>query len=297
MTAPTSAPHTLAPCLPSLQASQRQPLLFVGHGSPVNVIERNAWNLTWRDVGADLLQRYGRPQLILCVSAHWLTRGHWRVTGAAQPPTVHDFSGFAPELYQVQYPAPGAPQVAHELAACLQAPRPQKTPALLVDDERGLDHGAWGVLQPMFPQADIPVLQLSMDYTASMQEHWALGQQLAALRDQGVLIVASGNIVHNLPLRRPGTGVNATYRWALEFDDRVSDLILSGQQAQLTQFEHWGDITELCHPSAEHFWPMLYAAAAVQPGDTPQFFNAGFQMASICMRSVLWQAPSAASVL
>ena len=281
---------TLAQALPSLQPSQRWPVLFVGHGSPVNVIEHNVWHLTWRDLGAELLQRYGRPQLILCVSAHWLTRAGWSVTGAAQPATVYDFSGFPPELYQVQYPAPGAPQVARELAAWLRAPRQQKTPALTVDAERGLDHGAWGVLQPMFPQADIPVLQLSMDYTASMQEHWALGQQLAALRDQGVLIVASGNIVHNLPTRRYGTGINATYRWALQFDDRVSNLILSGQLEPLTQFAQWGEITELCHPTAEHFWPLLYAAASVQPGDTPRFFNAGFQMASISMRSVLWEA-------
>lgn len=289
MTASTIDPTALAQALPSLQPSARWPVLFVGHGSPTNVIERNVWHLTWRDLGQELLQRHGRPQLILCISAHWLTRSFWSLTGAAQPPTVHDFSGFEPELYQVQYPVPGAPQSVQELAAWLQAQLQQKTPAVAVDEARGLDHGAWGVLQPMFPQADIPVVQLSMDYTRSMQEHWALGQQLAALRERGVLIVASGNIVHNLQTRRYGTGINATYRWALHFDDRVSNLILSGQLEQLTQFVQWGDITELSHPTPEHFWPLLYAAGAVLPGDVPRFFNAGFQMASISMRSVLWE--------
>lgn len=279
----------LAQVAPSLQPSKRWPVLFVGHGSPVNVIEHNVWHLTWRDLGAELLQRYGRPQLILCISAHWLTRAGWSVTGAAMPPTVHDFSGFPPELYEVQYPAAGAPLCAQELVAWLRQSCPEQK-QVHIDPERGLDHGAWGVLQPMFPQADIPVLQLSMDYTASMQEHWALGQQLTALRDQGVLIVASGNIVHNLQTRRYGTGINATYRWALQFDDRVSNLILSGQMEPLTQCAQWGEITELCHPTPEHFWPLLYAAATVQPGDTPRFFNAGFQMASISMRSVLWEA-------
>lgn len=184
-------------------------------------------------------------------------------------------------------PRPGAPALAPALAAALKNPATGKP--LNVDWERGLDHGAWGVLQPMFPQADIPVVQLSMDITRPAAEHWALGQQLAALRERGVLLVASGNVVHNLSTLRQGMGLNATYRWALQFDDRVANHILAGDVQPLVQFAQWGDITEVCHPTHEHFLPLLYAAAAVLPGDRPRFFNAGFQMASIGMRSVVWE--------
>lgn len=271
----------------------RLPVLFVGHGSPMNAIERNIWRLTWEDVGADILARYPRTQAILCISAHWLTTGGWWLTGMAQPRTIHDFRGFPPELYQVQYPAPGAPDLAASLAAALRQPHNDKPLALDLQDW-GLDHGAWGVLHPLFPAADIPVIQLSMDYARPPAEHWALGQQLAALRDKGVLIVASGNLVHNLQGMRLGTGINATYRWALAFDERVSDLVLAGDLEPLTQFQQWGDMAEISHPSHEHFLPMLYAAGAVLPGDRPKFFNAGFQAASISMRSVIWEPPAAA---
>lgn len=270
-----------------LPVTPRLPVLFVGHGSPMNAIEKNAWHLTWADLGQELLQRFPRPTLIVCISAHWLTGGSWALSGAAQPATLHDFGGFPPELYQCRYPAPGAPALAPALAAALKNPATGKP--LNVDWERGLDHGAWGVLQPMFPQADIPVVQLSMDITRPVAEHWALGRQLAALRERGVLLVASGNVVHNLSSLRQGMGLNATYRWALQFDDRVANHILAGDVQPLVQFAQWGDITEVCHPTHEHFLPLLYAAAAVLPGDRPRFFNAGFQMASIGMRSVVWE--------
>ena len=276
-----------ATALQALKPSPTLPVLFVGHGSPMNAIEKNAWHLTWADLGQELLQRFPRPTLIVCISAHWLTGGHWALSGAAQPATLHDFGGFPPELYQCRYPAPGAPALAPALAAALKNPATGKP--LNVDWERGLDHGAWGVLQPMFPQADIPVVQLSMDITRPAAEHWALGQQLAALRERGVLLVASGNVVHNLSTLRQGMGLNATYRWALQFDDRVANHILAGDVQPLVQFAQWGDITEVCHPTHEHFLPLLYAAAAVLPGDRPRFFNAGFQMASIGMRSVVWE--------
>ena len=270
-----------------LPVTPRLPVLFVGHGSPMNAIEKNAWHLTWADLGQELLQRFPRPTLIVCISAHWLTGGSWALSGAAQPATLHDFGGFPPELYQCRYPAPGAPALAPALAAALKNPATGKP--LNVDWERGLDHGAWGVLQPMFPQADIPVVQLSMDITRPAAEHSALGQQLSALRERGVLLVASGNVVHNLSTLRQGMGINATYRWALQFDDRVANHILAGDVQPLVQFAQWGDITEVCHPTHEHFLPLLYAAAAVLPGDRPRFFNAGFQMASIGMRSVVWE--------
>ena len=224
-----------------LPVTPRLPVLFVGHGSPMNAIEKNAWHLTWADLGQELLQRFPRPTLIVCISAHWLTGGHWALSGAAQPATLHDFGGFPPELYQCRYPAPGAPALAPALAAALKNPATGKP--LNVDWERGLDHGAWGVLQPMFPQADIPVVQLSMDITRPAAEHWALGQQLAALRERGVLLVASGNVVHNLSTLRQGMGLNATYRWALQFDDRVANHILAGAVQLLVQFAQWWVIT------------------------------------------------------
>ena len=291
----TLPPSAAAPAvLESLRPSARMPVLFVGHGSPMNVIEDTAWRFNWRDLGQELLARPERPQLIVCISAHWLTQGGWCLLGMAQPRTIHDFGGFPRVLYEQRYPAPGAPAVARTLAAQLRSPATGE-PLRLDEHEWGLDHGAWGVLLPMFPAADIPVLQLSMDYSRPPAEHFALGQQLRALRDQGVLIVASGNIVHNLPTRRYGTGINATYRWALQFDDRVANHIVAGDRQLLVQFAQWGDITEVCHPTHEHFLPLLYAAAAVLPGDRPRFFNAGFQMASIGMRSVVWDAtaPSA----
>ena len=211
----TLPPSAAAPAvLESLRPSARMPVLFVGHGSPMNVIEDTAWRFNWRDLGQELLARPERPQLIVCISAHWLTQGGWCLLGMAQPRTIHDFGGFPRVLYEQRYPAPGAPAVARTLAAQLRSPATGE-PLRLDEHKWGLDHGAWGVLLPMFPAADIPVLQLSMDYSRPPAEHFALGQQLRALRDQGVLIVASGNIVHNLGYMRTGAGINATYPWPM----------------------------------------------------------------------------------
>lgn len=263
----------------------------------MNAIERNIWHLTWGDIGQEILRKYGAPQLILCISAHWVSSKEWFVSAAPQPSTMHDFAGFPAELYRTHYPAPGAPQMAEELAAWLSAPHTGKPLAL--DNERGLDHGAWSVLLPMFPEAQIPVLQLSMFYGRTPQEHWALGQQLAALRDWGVLILGSGNMVHNLGLTRWGTGINATYTWALEFEERICRCLQGQYGAQLSglmHFERWeeGELLELSHPSThEHYLPLLYSAAAVRAGDRLRFFNAGFQAASISMRSVIWESIAA----
>ena len=277
-----------APLLEALRPSPRMPVLFVGHGSPMNAIEDNAWRRTWQDMGAELLARGQRPQLILCVSAHWLTRGGWQLTGMAAPRTIHDFGGFPRELFEQQYPAPGAPQVARSLAQELRSPATAR--ALEVDGgEWGLDHGTWSVLKPMFPAADIPVVQLSMDYARPPAEHLALGRQLAPLRERGVLIVASGNVVHNLAAMRMGTGINAAYTWASGFDARVADLVKSGQLDALAGFAQWGAVAQLAHPTHDHFLPLLYAAGAVQTGDVPRFFNTGFQAASLSMRSMLWE--------
>jgi 4,5-DOPA dioxygenase extradiol len=263
------------------------PVLFVGHGSPMNAIEDNAWRRSWQAIGTELLARTERPQLILCISAHWLTRGGWQVTGMATPKTIHDFGGFPQALFDQQYPAPGAPAVATSLAKELKSPA-TGAPLGVDLDAWGLDHGTWSVLKPMFPKADIPVLQLSMDYSRPPGEHYALGRQLQALRDRGVLIVGSGNTVHNLRAMRPGTGPNEAYDWATQFDTGVQEQISTGQLDTLQNFQTLGAVAQQSHPTYEHYLPLLYAAGAARSTDKPRFFNTGYQGAAISMRTVLW---------
>ena len=276
-----------APALQALKPSPRMPVMFVGHGSPMNAIEDNAWRRSWQAMGAELMARAVQPQLILCVSAHWLTRGGWQLTGMANPKTIHDFGGFPQALFDQQYPVPGAPAVAGDLAQMLR--QPVSAAALGLDaQEWGLDHGTWSVLKPMFPQADIPVIQLSMDYSRPPAEHYQLGQQLKALRERGVLIVGSGNIVHNLRAVQRDAAPNQTYDWGLEFDSRATGLLEKGDLAALNDFQRWGPIAKQAHPSHEHYLPLLYTAVAVDAKEAPRFFNTSFQAASISMRSVIW---------
>ena len=205
----------------------------------------------------------------------------------ASPKIIHDFGGFPQALFDQQYPAPGAPQVARSLAAELKSPATGG--ALGVDEgEWGLDHGTWSVLKPMFPKAQIPVMQLSMDYSRAPAEHYALGQQLKGLRERGVLIVGSGNVVHNLRATRRGTAANEAYDWATEFDTVVQEQIKKGQLGALQDFQKLGAVAQQAHPTHEHYLPLLYAAGAVLPTEMPRFFNTGYQSASISMRSVLW---------
>ncbi|WP_424948947.1 4,5-DOPA dioxygenase extradiol [Comamonas aquatica] len=292
---PMSMSHTLEGAaaqagITALRPSARMPVLFVGHGSPMNAIEDNAYRRSWQQLGQQLLARAERPQLVLCISAHWITQGQgsW-LTGMAQPKTLHDFGGFPDELFAQQYPAPGAPVVAQQLASQLHMPHSQQ--ALGVDaDGWGLDHGTWSVLKPMFPAADIPVVQLSIDYRRPSAEHFALGQQLQALRERGVLIVGSGNVVHNLrALQRTQSPLQA-YDWAIEFDQMVTGLVERGDLARLGDFQQLGTVAQMAHPTYDHYLPLLYAAGAVHPGETAQFFNADFQMAAISMRSMVWGA-------
>ena len=277
----------LQPVLQALKPSPTLPVLFVGHGSPMNAIEDTAWRRSWQAMGAELLKRAEAPQMILCVSAHWLTQGGWQITGMEKPPTIHDFGGFPQALFDQQYPAPGAPAVAATLARELKSPATGQ-PLGVDASEWGLDHGTWSVLKPMFPRADIPVLQLSMDYSRAPSEHYALGQQLRALRKRGVLIVGSGNIVHNLRALRRDVPDNQAYDWAQAFDAAIQQQIAKGQLDALQKFQSLGDIARLSHPTHDHFLPLLYAAGAAAPDEVPRFFNTGFQAASISMRSVLW---------
>ena len=272
----------------TLKKSPRMPVLFVGHGSPMNAIGDNAYRRSWQALGAEFGGRYPTPQLILCVSAHWLTRGGWFLTGMAQPKTIHDFGGFPQELFDQRFPAPGAPAAAAEIARAVR--QPVSGMALGIDrDEWGFDHGTWSVLKPMFPKAQVPVVQLSMDYGRSPAEHAMLGGQLKALRDRGVLIVGSGNLVHNLRVTRRGSAPDQAYDWAIEFDRLVTGQLEKGDLAALPRFQSMGALAQQAHPTHEHYLPLLYAAAAIDAGkEAPRFFNADFQSASISMRSVVW---------
>jgi 4,5-DOPA dioxygenase extradiol len=266
--------------------TERLPVLFLGHGSPMNVIEDNAYRRNWQALGTELLERGPRPRLILCISAHWITRG-WQLTAMEAPRTIHDFGGFPQALFDQQYPAPGSPAMAQAISAAVSQPG-SGAPLGLDGLEWGLDHGTWSVLKPMFSDASIPVIQLSMDYSRPPAEHFELGRQLRALRERGVLIVGSGNIVHNLRAIRREAADNQAYDWAIEFDRVTGDHIAQGRLDALSGFQQAGAVAQMAHPTWDHYLPLLYAAGAVEEGEAPRFFNEGFQIASISMRSVVW---------
>ncbi len=268
------------------ETSVRQPVLFLGHGSPMNAIEDNRFHQSWANLGAGWADAHGRPQLILCISAHWLTRGWW-LTAMERPPTIHDFGGFPRELFEQQYPAPGAPDRARQIAERLQG-AVAGVQVGLDTGEWGFDHGSWGVIKPMFPAADIPMIQLSMDYHQPPAVHFALGRALRGLRDEGVLVVGSGNIVHNLRTFRMGAGDVPAHDWARQFDAFTAERIETGDLQGLCDFLSLGAVAHNAHPTYEHYLPLLYAAGAVHEGEKPQFFNTEIQAASIAMRSVLW---------
>ena len=283
MTASTITPRFEA--LQSLPATDRMPVLFVGHGSPMNAIEDNEYRQSWQRLGQQFGLKFPKPALIVCISAHWLTRG-WHLTAMQQPKTIHDFGGFPQELFDQQYPAPGAPAVVAEL--CQSLVQPDSGQPVGQDQDWGLDHGAWSVLKPMFPLADIPVVQLSMDYARPPAEHLAMGRQLRALRDQGVLIVGSGNTVHNLRAMRFGVPADQAYDWAIEFDNTVAKQVATGDLEGLANFQKLGAVAQQAHPSYDHFLPLLYAAGASHPGEAVDAFNANYQAAAIAMRSFVW---------
>lgn len=268
--------------LATLQPSARMPVLFLGHGSPMNAIEDNAYRQSWQALGQQFGDQFPLPQLILCISAHWLTRG-WYLTAMEKPRTIHDFGGFPQALFDQQYPAPGAPAVTQELAQRFSRPT-----VGLDQHQWGLDHGAWSVLKPMFPNATIPTVQLSMDYDQPASEHFAVGRQLSKLRDHGVLIVGSGNVVHNLRAMKHDAAHHQAYDWAIEFDRTAAEHIQTGNLLALQDFQTLGSVAKLAHPTFEHYLPLLYAAGAATDKDSMRFFNTDFQAASISMRSVIW---------
>jgi 4,5-DOPA dioxygenase extradiol len=255
------------------------PVLFVGHGNPMNAILDNKWSRGFKALG----QRIPRPKAILCISAHWYIPGTF-LTGNHDPQTIHDFGGFPQELYEVTYAAPGDPGLADRVSHMLS-----KWNACARTDW-GLDHGTWTVLRHMWPQADIPVVQLSIDGRAPPEQHLAMGRALAPLSEQGVFILGSGNLVHNLgsALRQMRVGTAALEPWATEFDDRVSSALESGDAPKLV---HACDdsVGHLAHPSPDHFLPILYTSGAAGEGRQVEFPLEGFDLGTISMRAVLYK--------
>lgn len=248
------------------------PALFVGHGSPMNAIEDNEFTRSWADVAESL----PRPRAILCVSAHWETDGTW-VSAMDWPRTIHDFGGFPRPLFEARYPAPGSP----ELAALVQE-TVHEVPVQL-DFDWGLDHGGWSVLCRMFPNADIPVVQLSLDRRREPAFHYGLGKQLRSLRRKGVLIVGSGNIVHNL---RMIAWQDVAYDWAVEIDQEMKRAILARDHDSLIHYEALGEAARLAVPTNEHFLPLLYVLGVQDDEDDVGFFADRVTLGSISMRSV-----------
>ncbi len=259
-------------------SKHRQPAIFIGHGSPMNAITQNHFRNTWLQLGQQLKANYPRPRAILCISAHWQTQGSW-VCVAEKPETIHDFSGFPKELFLQQYPAPGAPDVANLLCDMAQSNQIKTT------NDWGLDHGAWTILQSLFPDADIPVLQLSLDVQLDFASHFALARQLANLREQRILVIGSGNIVHNLSLLKQGYA----YDWAKTFDNYIKNAIETHQDEALIHISNAGQAANLSVPTDEHYLPLLYVAAMRHEDDEHAFFNTLFDLGSLSMRSVIYQ--------
>lgn len=241
--------------------SQRLPALFLGHGSPMTVISDVPERRAWQRLG----QVLPRPKAILAVSAHWETRGRTHVSSGAFPRTIHDFRGFPPELFAMQYPAPGSDWLAGRVEQLAGPNRIER------DESWGFDHGVWGVLQPMFPQADIPVVAMSLDRSLAPDDQLALGAKLAPLREEGVLLVASGNIIHNLAMWRQSEGTQP--EWALDFRARTNEAILADNREALYKFASDDRPAALAINSAEHYLPLLYTISARLPGDEVGLFN------------------------
>ena len=250
----------------------KMPVLFVGHGSPTNAIEDNEFSRAWADAGDSM----PRPRAVLCVSAHWETNGT-QVTATERPGTIHDFYGFPRPLYEVTYPAPGSPVLAQRVRETVRAAKVRPDP------DRGLDHGAWSVLRRMFPGADIPVVQLSLDRTKPPAFHYQLGKELSGLRREGVLILGSGNIVHNLGVI---VREDTAYDWAIGFDETVKRLILSGDHDAIVRYPDLGRAARLSVPTNEHFLPLLHILALQDEGDDLRFFTDRVTLGSISMRSL-----------
>lgn len=250
------------------------PVMFAGHGNPMNAILKNEFHNTWQRLGKEL----PRPKAILSVSAHWLTHGTY-VTAMEQPKTIHDFGGFPKALFDQQYPAPGAPDLAKETAKLVKSALVQQ------DQQWGLDHGTWSVLLPMYPEANIPVYQLSIDYYQPAEFHYKLASELYELRKRGVLVVGSGNIVHNLGM--VDFEGKRTYDWAVEFDEKIKDFIDKGDHESIIRYDKLGSIARLAVPTNDHYLPLLYTLGLQRKNEEVRYFNDKMDAGSVSMRSLI----------
>ncbi len=259
------------------EEEEKMPVLFIGHGSPMNAIEDNIFSKRWQQMGKEI----PTPKVVVVVSAHWLTKGTM-VTAMPNPKTIHDFGGFPQALFDVQYPAPGSPELATEIQKLIT------NPAVELDHDWGLDHGTWSVVKHMYPDADIPVLQLSIDYYKPAAYHYELAKQLLSLRKKGVLIIGSGNMVHNLrmvawdKLNEPEYG----FDWALEMNDVFKNKISNGFHKELIQYEKLHKAATLAIPTPDHYYPLLYILALQTDNDKVEFFNDKAVGGSLTMTSV-----------
>ncbi|MDT7604834.1 MAG: dioxygenase extradiol [Acidobacteriota bacterium] len=255
--------------------TETMPAIFFGHGNPMNALARNSWTDGWASVGREL----PRPRAVLCISAHWYLPATL-VTAQTHPRTIHDFGGFPRELYEVQYPAPGDTQLARRVRDLLAPVNVE------LDTHWGLDHGAWSVLRHVFPEADVPVVQLSIDETQPAQFHYELAARLAPLRDEGVFVVGSGNLVHNLHAYAWGRHPVEPLDWAVRFEARARELLEANDHAPLVNYESLGRDAALCAPTPDHYLPLLYVIAQRREGDEISFPVEGFDGGSISMLTV-----------
>ena len=256
--------------------TEKMPVLFLGHGNPMNAIEENEFVNGFRNIGNEIT----KPKAILCISAHWETKGTF-VTAMPLPRTIHDFGGFPKELFAVQYPVAGSPDLAKETKALI------KRTEVGLDEKWGLDHGAWSVLKHLYPNADVPVIQLSIDYTKGPQYHFELAKELSILREKGILLVGSGNMVHNLGMVA-WNKLNETfaYDWAIEADEKMKSYLLSGDFQKLIDYKNQGKAFELAIPSPEHYLPLIYTLGFINKEEKIHIFNDKQVAGSLTMTSV-----------
>lgn len=253
------------------------PVFFIGHGSPMNGIQDNEFSRHWAQISKEI----PKPKAVLVISAHWYTRGTF-ITAMDFPETIHDFGGFPEALYEVQYPAPGDPSLAKETASLIHSSHAELT------HEWGLDHGTWSIVRHMYPDANIPVLQLSIDYTKGGQDHYNLSKEIVKLRKKGVLIIGSGNLVHNLrmvawdKLGIPGYG----YDWAIKINNTFKELIVNGEHDRLIRYENLGKEALMAIPTPEHYLPLIYTLGLKEKNDTVSFFNDKAVGGSLTMTSL-----------
>ncbi|MDF2543147.1 MAG: ligB2 [Herbinix sp.] len=251
------------------------PALFVGHGSPMNALEDNSYSQNWKEIAKEL----PKPQAILAISAHWYTKGT-NINDMENPRTLYDFYGFPKELYEVEYPAPGSPKYAHITKDILSK-------EVKIDNSWGIDHGTWSVLHRMYPNADVPVYQLSIDRNAPLETHYKLGQEISTLREDGVMILGSGNVVHNLS--RVNWEMENGYPWADQFDDYIKHKIIERNHRDVIQYQSAGASSALAFQTEDHFCPLLYVLGATREDDRVSIYNDTCTLGSLSMTSYLFQ--------